>query len=568
MEPEDFEFYKKIQVPAPTWCPDCRAQRRLAYYVDLLRPKLYKRKCDATGKDIISIYKEKTSFPVYHRDYWNSDVWDPLVYGKDYDFSKPFFQQFYELQLQVPRYHTYSINSTNSDYCAAITNSKDCYLSCGMENQNAYFSAPLQSKEVCDSWIITKCELVYETVNSDSCYKVYFSEYANGCSDSAFLYDCTNCSNCFGCVGLKNKSFCIFNKQYSKEAYEKEISKYNLGSYSGLQRAKQDFEAFKISQPHRFAYIFNSENCSGNNIRDSKNTVKSFDILAAEDSKYCAVVAYKIHDCYDSYDSSGSTLGYENVATGGNTFNVQFSYLTVYDLRDIEYSDSCKNSDNLFGCVGLRKKSYCILNKQYTKEEYETLLPKIKQHMKDMPYTDRLGRTYSYGEFFPSELALTSYDQNVAQEYWPLKKDDILARGFAYQPEPENELLTTLAAKNLPDNIKEVEDGIVKENIEDENGHKFRYIKKEIELYRKMNIALPRFCPMCRFSARRRKQLPMKLWTRACSCIGSTSGNNQYKNAQQHFHGTSKCPNTFETAFAPDRPEIVYCKQCFEKELN
>ncbi len=36
---------------------------------------------------------------------------------------------------------------------------------------------------------------------------------------------------------------------------------------------------------------------------------------------------------------------------------------------------------NCFGCISLRNASYCILNKQYTKEEYEALVPQIIEHM-------------------------------------------------------------------------------------------------------------------------------------------------------------------------------------------
>src|SRR3989344_554759 len=31
IEPEDFAFYEKMKVPAPTWCPECRLQRRLSF---------------------------------------------------------------------------------------------------------------------------------------------------------------------------------------------------------------------------------------------------------------------------------------------------------------------------------------------------------------------------------------------------------------------------------------------------------------------------------------------------------------------------------------------------------
>ena len=32
IEPEDFDFYEKIRVPAPTFCPECRAIRRAIFF--------------------------------------------------------------------------------------------------------------------------------------------------------------------------------------------------------------------------------------------------------------------------------------------------------------------------------------------------------------------------------------------------------------------------------------------------------------------------------------------------------------------------------------------------------
>ena len=42
---------------------------------------------------------------------------------------------------------------------------------------------------------------------------------------------------------------------------------------------------------------------------------------------------------------------------------------------------------------------------KYTKEEYLEMLPKVIQHVKDMPYIDKKGRTYNFGEFFPPEIS-------------------------------------------------------------------------------------------------------------------------------------------------------------------
>ena len=85
IEPEDFAFYEKIKVPAPTFCPECRMVRRMLWRNERA---LYKRKCDATGKDIISIYSQDKPLKVYDQKYWWSDNWDPMEYGRDYDFSK------------------------------------------------------------------------------------------------------------------------------------------------------------------------------------------------------------------------------------------------------------------------------------------------------------------------------------------------------------------------------------------------------------------------------------------------------------------------------------------------
>ncbi len=41
-----------------------------------------------------------------------------------------------------------------------------------------------------------------------------------------------------------------------------------------------------------------------------------------------------------------------------------------------------------------------------------------------------------------------------------------------------------------------------------------------------------------------------------------------YKNlAKHHLHGEKHCPNEFETSYAPDRPEIIYCEKCYQQEV-
>ena len=97
IELEDFNFYEKIKVPPPTFCPDCRTVRRLCWRNEM---SLFKRKCDAPGhgETLISFIHPDEKLVVYDGKYWWGDEWNPLSCGKDYDFSKPFFTQWKELR--------------------------------------------------------------------------------------------------------------------------------------------------------------------------------------------------------------------------------------------------------------------------------------------------------------------------------------------------------------------------------------------------------------------------------------------------------------------------------------
>jgi hypothetical protein len=82
-----------------------------------------------------------------------------------------------------------------------------------------------------------------------------------------------------------------------------------------------------------------------------------------------------------------------------------------------------------------------------------------------------------------------------------------------------------------------------------------------------MNLPLPRLCPNCRHYQRLKQRNPLKLWKRHCQCAGGKSSNGVYQNTVVHNHGTNPCPNEFETSYSPERPEIIYCEECYLKEV-
>jgi hypothetical protein len=588
IELEDFEFYQKIKVPPPTWCPECRMIRRMTWRNERT---LYKRKCDAPGhnEEIISIYHKDSPFKVYDQKYWWSDNWDPMDYGRDYDWNKPFFEQFWELMKEMPLVSLFNSNNVNTVFANHTEESKNCYLIfAALKNENVmYATRSTFNKDSADLYIVSESELCYENIYCRNCYRLFFSSHCDNCYDSIFLFNCKNCSNCFGCVNLRNKSYYIFNRAYSKKAYKKKIKQLDIGSFKTFLNIKEDFKQLILKYPRKYANLIRTSNVIGDNVEDAKNCFNCFNLnnrnSTIENCKFLEWGGFGLKDSYDCIgDGLGAKLHYEIIA-GLNGSKNFFGHLSHYN-REVFYVINCKFSSHLFGCIGLRHKQYCILNKQYTKEEYEKLLPKIIEHMNKIPYIDKKGRIYKYGEFFPPELSPFCYNETIAQEYFPLTKEKALNKGFKWKELKERNIKPDLKTEELPDHIKDVKDDILEKTIQcahaklKEDGTlkttcneqcttAFRIIPQELEFYKKMNLPLPRYCPNCRHYQRIKQRNPLKLWKRKCMCGGLTSTNKIYKNTREHFHGKDPCPNTFETTYAPERKEIVYCEKCYLAEI-
>ncbi len=554
---EDKNFYSHLNIPLPTFCPECRLIRRMCFRNERT---LYKRTCDAKGhgESMLSIFSPDKKQKVFCHNAWWGDSWDAVDYAKEYDFSKTFFSQLEELWQLVPDIGLFNSKAVNSEYCSITEGNKNCYLVIGgdFNEDTMYSSFIFHSKECLDCYGISKSELNYEVIDSIQNYSLLYSQYCEGCYDSSLLFNCKNCSNCFGCVNLNNSSYHWFNKQLSKEEYQKKLKEVNLGSYNSMSKTKKDFYEFTLNFPRKYARVLRSINSTGDNMEQAKNCHECFAVFdGAEDSKYLWLIYSKITNSFDS-DHSGlkSQLLCDSstVYPGHRIFFSRF----IFNCHDIEYSYNCHNSSYLFGCVGLRNKQYFILNKQYTKEEYEELVPKIIKQMNDMPFVNNFGTTYKYGEFFPEDISPFAYNETVANELRPLSEQEIKKAGYIWKEKENKNYKITKDASNLPDNIREIDDSITKEiiqclhntNCNHDCSTAFKITKDELRFYKKMNIPLPRLCSNCRHYQRLQNRNPLKLWHRSCM--------------------KKECNNEFETTYSPDRPEIIYCEKCYQQEIS
>lgn len=549
IEPDDFGFYERIGVPAPTWCPECRMVRRLVWRNER---NLFRRKDAHTGKDSFSGIPVEAPIQTYETTYWYGDEWDAIDYGVDYDFSVPFFKQFQDLMTRVPVMAKSSAGfMINSDYCNEAGRLKNAYLCFDADfvEDSAYLVKVTNVKNSFDSHEIIDDELCYECVMVYKSYQTFYSVDCENCVDVWFSKGLRGCTNCFGCVNLRGKSYYFFNEPLSKEEYEKRLADLQLTSHASISYIRNEVQAFWQKFPVKYYHGIRNLNCTGDRVSDSKNVLNSFSVQEGENLRYVVISVLKAANSYDSTQLfMNIENAYECMTCGDGAYGLKFCFNSFGNVRDLEYSGYCFGSSNCFGCISLKKKQYCILNKQYSKEEYEELVPKIIQHMKDMPYIDEKGRVYSYGDFFPFSFSPLAYNESLAQDYVPIDKAEAQEKDFLWREPNAKEFETTIQGSDLPDLLENVTDDVTKEVIACESCKRaYRIIPAELQFYRRVGLPLPHKCHNCRFLERFVFINPPKLWHRSCTKEG--------------------CSNEFETTYAPDRPEIVYCESCYQNEI-
>lgn len=510
------------------------------------------------------MYPEGVPFPVYSNNEWWGGQWDARTYGRDVDFSRPFFEQFAEIDRLVPHSSRFVIegNIINSDYinyCSAV---KNCYLVFDSDvNEDSYYSYTLQnSKDVVDSLKVREGELCYECIDCLKCYKCLYCQNVQNSNECVFGYNLSNCTNCFGCVNLKNAEYYWFNEKLSKDDYEKHFGQIDLSRRSVVREWQEKFEEHKKKFPKQYMHGMNNQDCTGDYLLNSKNAIECYDGFRIEDSKYCEAAFLPIKDCYETFEcGEESSRFYYSAVCGFSSYNIRWSWGVMEGCSDIDYSYYCRSIQDCFGCSNLKKAQYCILNKQYTKDEYEKLREKLIAHMKE---------TGEWGEFFPPEYSPFAYNISNAGIFMPLTKEKAVAKGFRWD---DSANINRGEVIEIPDSIKDVDDSWRDKVLADKDtGQKFKYIKQELEFYRRMNIPAPDKSFLERHKARMAKRNPKQLWSRTCDCVETTHTNHYTKiELDPRLRGDDNrvCKRPFQTTWDPALGERVYCKECFLEEI-
>ena len=262
-------------------------------------------------------------------------------------------------------------------------------------------------------------------------------------------------------------------------------------------------------------------------------TAETFGIVTTD-------VNNQARDCCD-YDVWGENveLMYNCMTCGENAARIICCDSCWAQIHDLMYCSYCMHSSYLFGCCGLKSNQYCILNKQYTKEEYEDLAGKLIDHMIE---------TGEWGRYFSPKISPHAYNETIALDFHPLSKEEVAERGWHWieMKDEVPQVERIIPAKDLPESINQIPDDILNWAIKcEETQRPFRIVKQELDFYRTMNLPIPHLHPDERHKQRLALRNPRQTWGKACD----------------------KCGKQIKTTYSPDKPEIVYCEECYLAEV-
>ncbi|MFH1909627.1 MAG: hypothetical protein ABIJ72_00325 [bacterium] len=503
---------------------------------------LYKTKCAKSGKEMVSIYSpDKTDYKVYELSEWWKDDWDAAQYGKDYDPGQRLFTQLDELLKAVPRLSLFNTKTQNCDYVNYTAECKDCYMSSviyyGCDKVH-YSYLTYSSKNCVDVGFCDKVENCYELVSSNDCYGCKYSNRLTNCRDCYFSQDLNGCSDCILCNNLNRKQYYIRNKSYSEEEYKQTLAELDLCSHTKVQKLLAEYEEMRKNAIVKFANLLQCEDCEGDNLINCKNVKKAFSSIRAENSRYC----FDQEEGKNIYDSEGGSFEWA-IETNHTGFGSNFIVTSgVLSSSNMYYCENCHNSRDCFACTGLRNKQYCVLNRQYSKEEYQGLVGKIIEKMIEND---------EWGEFFPISLSPFGYNETLAFDFFPKTKEEASLINAKWQ-DNDYSLKYDGPFYDVKDNIEEyitseeerqkLLSGILKCAT---SGKPYKIVPQELAFYIEQKVPIPHNHYDVRYKNRFGMRNPKVLYHRECMNAG--------------------CANEFETTYSPDRSEKVYCEKCYQQ---
>jgi hypothetical protein len=393
---------------------------------------------DFASRYPFAFYKNNNLISKYHPNNWRvQQIVTSLVYEtkrndgynqSSISVTNDFFVNLEDLLFsQVHEWLKQFPNCENSDYVDIVFGSKNVYLSsCVLESENVAYSVQVKNKSanVYNSMLVyDACNNIFSSRSIVKSYNIFYSSTIQNSSDLWFCVNMIGCRECLLCEWLENKTYCIRNRQYSKEEYElqkkyllsqkdKFISTYNdilqrrwMNTWDTITGAS-NIMCFDIEQ-----WYYNYA------VKDGRNVCFSGD----------GNTMAHIMDAFSTGCLQCNNL-YAVMGVGYNANHIYCCIETAVNVSNCYYCYYLESSSFCFWCVWLKNKSYCILNKQYTKEERYAKVDEIFQKMEE---------DWQLWEFFPATMNPFYFNDTAAYLIdSSFTKEEVTAKWSLWRDEP------------------------------------------------------------------------------------------------------------------------------------
>ena len=401
-----------------------------------------------------------------------------------YNFSLSFFDNCKNLSKITPYACIVSHGlSENSEYSEWTYKSKNAYISSVVyDGENILYSYSVKgnSSDVINSiWIWNNSENIYFSVWVINSTDIFYSKNINNSNEIRFSTNMIWCSECILCNDLINQSYCIQNKQYTKEEYNKMKTE--------ILRKKDMFMLYyKKCLVSKQNLVF-STNCEDvqhtmfvNQLKNSNNCLFIWGTWSIQESVYDTIGSANASDLYGNSGSWTWDNLYCNVDSGGGSH--------------LFYCLHCSFCSFCLGCIWLKNKSFCILNKQYTKEER---FEKANEIFAQMDKEGTLWKFFppSMNPFYFNDTAAYLIDDTFTKEevtaQWYLRREEEIKVDVPAWAE----VITTNQLNEYQwfnaNGQREINPEILKKVIKDEKWNYYRIVPMELEFLQKYGLPLP-----------------------------------------------------------------------------
>lgn len=494
MDEEEIGWYKKFNVPPSKYSPLNRMRIMHGYFI--MYNIFYNKHAD-TGRQMMATIPPASGFRVLEDKEWYER--DFSEKGISLDINRSFFDQLYDLSLSVPLpAHDNIVPPENSIAFLSFGDQDSCLVMASRAKRSFVCSNAFDTEDSAEIIMGTNVKESYQTINSSNLFRCKFVQDSRDCQNCYFLFDCRNCEFCFGATNQRHKKYLWFNEQLSKEEYERRLAGVDLLSFKIREEYRKRFADFVQTQavwPENSN--LNTQNSTGEYLEDTIDARECYHVRGGsrdiDHVTWC--LGAPSTACAYCGGATGSTDCYYSVGVT-NCHRAFFNMNIVTNSQELEYCTRCFDCENCFGCVGLRRKKFCILNKQYSEDEYWKTLDALKCRLLESgEYGDIPGLRFST-QHWSSLQDLFEIDKATALKLGG-RDFDLVSQGADGQ-EIAPEIILPL--ETIPDRLSsdDYENLPGKFYFDPLVGRRFSFMKPELAMYQKLEIAPPRQHPRTR----------------------------------------------------------------------